>query len=95
MHQMKYRGEEDKGQLYISVRRVLIRKVKIEENITKTLCIKQDFMQGVFRRLIPHVTQESVFQGLTITIKSLYVITYVGQSFGICDACGQTPKSIY
>ena len=52
-------------------------------------------MQGVFRRLIPHVTQESVFQGLTITIKSLYVITYVGQNFGICDAHGQIPKSIY
>ena len=33
-------------------------------------------------------------QGSTITIKSLYMIAYVGLNFGIRDVCGQIPKSI-
>ena len=34
-------------------------------------------------------------QGLGITIKSSYVITYMYQIFGVCDVCQQIPKSIY
>ena len=34
-------------------------------------------------------------QGLTITIKLLYMIMYVCQNFGICDIDGQISKGIY
>ena len=34
-------------------------------------------------------------QGSTVTIKSLYAITYVCQNFCICGVRGQIPKSIY
>ena len=33
-------------------------------------------------------------QGLTITIKLLYMIMYVCQNFGICDIDGQISKDI-
>ena len=33
-------------------------------------------------------------QGLTISIKLLYMIMYVGQNFGICDIYGQISNSI-
>ena len=33
-------------------------------------------------------------QGLTITIKSPYVITYVRQTFGVRDVRGQVPKTM-
>ena len=36
-----------------------------------------------------------LYQGSTISIKSLYVIMYVGQNFGIHDVCRQIPKSKY
>ena len=34
-------------------------------------------------------------QGSTITIKLLYVITYVCQNFGVHNVHGQIPKGIY
>ena len=37
----------------------------------------------------------STLQGLTITIKSLSMITYVCQNFGVRDIRGQIPKSMY
>ena len=36
-----------------------------------------------------------ILQGSTITIKSLYVITYMWQKFGVRDVRGQIPKNIY
>ena len=35
----------------------------------------------------------SFYQGSTISIKSLYMSTYVYQNFSICDVRGKIPKS--
>ena len=37
----------------------------------------------------------TLFQGLTITIKSPYVTTYMCQNCGVWDVLWQIPKSIY
>ena len=34
-------------------------------------------------------------QGLKITIKLSYLITYMCQNIGVHDICGQIPRSIY
>ena len=37
----------------------------------------------------------ALLQGSTVSIKSMYVITYACQNSGVRDALGQIPKSIY
>ena len=69
-------------------------------HLEETLDVTPNLKWSVVRCTTPYsnVSKKCLLchlQGLGITIKSLYVITYMYQIFGVCDVCQQIPKSIY
>ena len=61
-----------------------------------TLCVPPD-LKELMNPIQKHPLSIESYpcQGLTITIKSPYVITYVHQNFDTNDVLGQIPKSIF
>ena len=53
-------------------------------------CFLAWYVSGTYSEKFAQIEQDS-----TITIKSLCMITYSCQNFGVRDVCGKIPKSIY
>ena len=69
-------------------------------HLKETLDVTPNLKLSVVRCTTPYsnVSKKCLLchlQGLAITIKSSYVITYMYQIFGVCDVYQQIPKSIY